>query len=73
MNNCDKWSRFEKNEDNILVQIANKRAVKLVSKKLEVLAKMCEARITDIMNQLKEEKKARILKAGLDLKLKPAT
>ena len=50
LKNCNKWSTFKEDENKIKFQIENKNAVRMVSKKLEILAKICEARISDIMD-----------------------
>ena len=47
--NKDKWSRWEEDDNGILIKTADRRITELVGDKLEILAQVCSARIIDIV------------------------
>ena len=44
------WSRWEADDNDIKIKTADYRLTKLFGKKLEYLAKICSARVSDIVD-----------------------
>ena len=58
------WKYNGEDEEGNLVKLSNVNIQKAVGKKLETLATICEARISDIIRQLTSEKVKKIKQAN---------